>query len=260
MNRLDKRRIKELYDKSGKYWSKTKKRYDEDYFTTFYNLREKSIVQRLVKVKPYSLTLDLCSGPGRWLIEYCRRGSQTIALDFSPKLLKSSKDKLKSSLPLKGLGHFIVADAENIPFKINVFDIVNCFDAFPHLPNQDQALGEIKRVAKKNATIIIEPSNKYSLIGIVISLLRLLSKLFKKINIIRPVWLTNWNIYDTPLKSKRQIKNFRFQIIHIRGVLAMPIPSKRLLKIIYKIEEKLEKNYFYTFFSSRIVFICKNLK
>lgn len=255
----DKRVIKEFYDGLAReHWSKVSQRYGKGAITTFYDLREKSIVQRLVTVKPGGLTLDLCSGPGRWILEYGERGSQIVALDISHEILRSSKEKLKSVPILGGNVQFIVADAENLPFVSNNFDIVNCFDAFPHFPNQGRALREMKRVAKPNATIIIEPSNTYSLIGIDIYVIRFFSRLLRRINVRVPIWATAWNKYDSPSASKHLIESVGLRIIHMKGVLAFP-PFSATLVLLFKIEEKLESYHWFNLLGSRIVFICKNL-
>jgi ubiquinone/menaquinone biosynthesis C-methylase UbiE len=256
----DKREIKEFYDSlARKHWSRVPQRYGKGTLNTFCDLREKSIAQRLVAVKPRALTLDLCSGPGRWVLEYGERGAQIIALDISHEVLRSSKEKLKSVPILKGNAQFIVADAESLPFVDGVFDIVNCFDAFPHFPNQGQALREMKRVAKPNATIIVEPSNICSLVGIGIYLIRFLGRLLRRINVKVPIWATAWNTYDSPLASKYLIESVGLHITHMSAVLAIPPFSDATLVLFCKIEEKLENHYWFNLLGSRIVFICKNL-
>ena len=117
----------------------------------------------------------------------------------------------------------------------------------------------MKRVAQPNATIIVEPSNIYSLLGIGIYLIRFFSRLLRRINVKVPIWATAWNKYDNPLASKYLIESVGLRIIHMNGVLAIPPFSHATLVLFYKIEEKLENYYWFNLLGSRIVFICKNL-
>jgi len=253
----DKRIIKKYYNNlAKKHWSKVPQRYDKGIITTFYNLREKSIVKRLVTVTNNSLTLDLCSGPGRWILEYVERGAQVIALDISPEILRSSKKKTESLNYLKEKVNFIIADAENIPFINNIFNIVNCFDAFPHFPNQEKALIEMKRITNTNSIIIFEPSNIHSIMGMGIYIIRFICSYLIKINIKLPIWTTNWNTYNNISQIKNLIKLIGLEIIYMKGVLVVPPFSHFTLKLYYKIEEKLEKYTWFNFLGSRIVFIC----
>lgn len=241
---------------AGIHWSRTPHRYGQSPTTSFYDRREKSIVQRLVSVKSDALVLDLCSGPGRWIVEYGLRGTEVVALDFSSHMLLSSKRKLASIPTVKDNIHFIVADAEHLPFVNHVFDIINCFDAYPHFPNQHLALEEMIRTAKVNATFIIEPSNVWSLIGLGISIIRCFSNFLQTIKIEVPIWTTAWNKYDTPIATKKLLKSFGLEIINMIGVLTFPVFSYREASFLYGIEEKMEKTRWFNFLGSRIVFIC----
>src|SRR3989344_1875896 len=50
---------------------------------------------------------------------------------------------------------FIVADAHNLPYKNNSFDLVICTETLEHLVDPKKALSEIKRILKKNGKAII---------------------------------------------------------------------------------------------------------
>ncbi|MFX0121890.1 MAG: class I SAM-dependent methyltransferase [Candidatus Hodarchaeota archaeon] len=257
---MNKKRIRRFYNNLAKtHWARTPKRYGETPITTFYDRRERSIVRRLVTVEPNSLILDLCSGPGRWVLEYGVRGATVIALDISRQVLLTSKKKTDDVPKIRGNTDFIVADAENLPFTENVFDIINCFDAFPHFPDQHRAVKEIKRVVKLGATVILEPSNSWSLIGVGISLVRFLVPFVGRERMNKlPVWTTAWNKYDTPLASKHLMEAFGLEIQKMIGVLALPIFSHTFAPSLCNFEERMEGNTLFNLLGSRIVFICIN--
>lgn len=79
---------------------------------------------------------------------------QITAIDISKELLKLTKFKNK---PMKNVT-FLVADAYQLPFKKNSFDLI-CGNAILHHLKLDNALKEIKRVGKRNAQIIFFEPN-----------------------------------------------------------------------------------------------------
>lgn len=50
----------------------------------------------------------------------------------------------------------IICDAQHLPLKTNTFDSVNCSHLLEHVVNPILVIREIKRVAKKDATIVIK--------------------------------------------------------------------------------------------------------
>jgi len=256
----NKKIIKDYYnDLAKKYWLKIPQRYGKNIITTFYDMREKSIVKRLVVVKKNDLVLDLCSGPGRWILEYYNRRATVLALDISSEVLRSSMEKLKTSNYDKEKIQFIIADAENTPFIDDAFNIINCFDAFPHFPNKEKALLEMKRTTKKQGIIVFEPSNMYSLIGVGIYIIRSFNKFLKRLNLKTPIWTTAWNEYDKISNIYEFVKLVELRIKYMRGVLIIPPFSIFTLNLFYKLEEKLDTSYGFNVLGSRIVFICKKL-
>ncbi len=54
---------------------------------------------------------------------------------------------------------FLCADAENIPFSKNTFDVVYSADLLEHVPNPSRMVSESSRVLKKNGKLIIITPN-----------------------------------------------------------------------------------------------------
>jgi len=97
----------------------------------------------------------LVSCRGRFLDVGCGGGDllkqigmeQGVGIDLS--LYNLNIAKRKPGLIL------LQADAENLPFKDNVFDAVICSEVLEHLLNPDIAVGEISRILKKNGCCVI---------------------------------------------------------------------------------------------------------
>lgn len=63
--------------------------------------------------------------------------------------------------------NFILADAHQLPFERNSFDLVICCETIEHLVNPLQALKEIKRVLKQSGTAIVSMDSGSTLFKIV---------------------------------------------------------------------------------------------
>lgn len=104
-------------------------------------------------IKPYSSILEIGCGYGRLLRILAKNSKNVIGIDFSKKMIESSRENLKN---LKNVD-VILMNADNLSFKDNSFDYVVCLDAsFGNMPKIEQkSLNEMKRVCKKDGEIII---------------------------------------------------------------------------------------------------------
>lgn len=81
-----------------------------------------------------------------------RRGSDVVSLDLSFENVHFSLKGMQV-LSLKGKG--VNADAENLPFKDNTFDVVYSFGVLHHTPDTQKAIDEVRRVLKPNGKCVI---------------------------------------------------------------------------------------------------------
>jgi ubiquinone/menaquinone biosynthesis C-methylase UbiE len=97
--------------------------------------------------------LEVGCGEGILSVLMAQKGAQVTGLDISRPNLKNAKEYAGT----KGLNNikFIEADAENLPFGDNSFDVVVADNVLEHLPNFEKGLSEIKRVTKKRAIIVL---------------------------------------------------------------------------------------------------------
>jgi len=89
---------------------------------------------------------DVCCGRGRIAVEIAERGKYVCGVDLNLSFLKEAKSKIPE-------GHFICADAANLPFRGRSFDIAICIQALVHLRDSEKAIRELARVSKKKVIV-----------------------------------------------------------------------------------------------------------
>lgn len=120
----------------------------------------KYIVERKVEIMKKLLfksggknILDVACGTGRFFPFYGKR--KICGVDISEDQLKEAKKKAPKAM-------LLVADAEKLPFKENMFDTVITSQFVEHIPQYKQVIKEMVRVCKKGGSIIIDFPNKLS--------------------------------------------------------------------------------------------------
>jgi len=95
--------------------------------------------------------LDLGCGTGLLFDYVAEKAKIVVGLDISKKILFQAEERARKFLNV----HLLKADAENIPLKETFFSHVFAITLIQNTPNLFETLNEIKRVAKKNSTIVI---------------------------------------------------------------------------------------------------------
>lgn len=96
--------------------------------------------------------LDCASGTGDLAIEFARNGAQVMATDFCEEMLVYTPPKAKQ------LGLTIqteVADAMNLPYNDNDFDISSISFGIRNVDNPVQTLKEMARVVKPGGVVAV---------------------------------------------------------------------------------------------------------
>jgi len=79
--------------------------------------------------------------------------------DYLPKAQVTGLDLYKKSIDYAIKRHpevnFVVADARQIPFKDNAFDLITCIETLEHIPDNSRVIAEIHRVLKRGGNFII---------------------------------------------------------------------------------------------------------
>ena len=93
--------------------------------------------------------LELATGPGLISRNIADQAKTVVATDFAPNMIEQAK---KSDMPENVA--FEVADATDLRFEDNFFDVVIIANALHIMPNPEKAMLEINRVLKDDGILI----------------------------------------------------------------------------------------------------------
>ncbi|MFD1336048.1 class I SAM-dependent methyltransferase [Oceanobacillus iheyensis] len=96
------------------------------------------------------LMLDIATGGGHVAKKYAPYVENVIAADLTPEMLQVARTHLRDYTNIQ----YVVADAENLPFLDESFDLVSCRIAAHHFPNPTKFIEEATRVLKSKGTFI----------------------------------------------------------------------------------------------------------
>jgi len=104
--------------------------------------------------------LEVGVGSGIDHLELAKAGAILTGIDITPKSIKLTKKNLELNDYHSNL---LVADAENLPFKDNSFNVVYSFGVLHHTLNIQKAMDEIYRVLESKGKAVISLYHKNSL-------------------------------------------------------------------------------------------------
>ena len=118
--------------------------------------RHKLIKKRVIKnvpIKSGMNILDVCTGTGDIPLFISEKFSDSVkvtGVDFSEKMLEIAK---KRNIKYKNI-EFLSADALNLPFDDEAFDVVFISFGLRNLADLKKGISELKRVTKKNGYVV----------------------------------------------------------------------------------------------------------
>lgn len=118
-------------------------RYKTDYLIGIENK-----LTKIVSSNKHSAILEAGCGTGRWISLLEKNTKKIFGLDYSFEMIKIPK----TANPYLNL---VNADAVNIPFKDNIFDLIFCVNAIHHFPDKEKFISESKRVLKSQGMISV---------------------------------------------------------------------------------------------------------
>ncbi len=92
--------------------------------------------------------LDVACGKGEWLDFFHSRGARVSGIDLSRHAIAACLKRFPG-------GDFHCGPAEVLPFASDRFDVITCMGSLEHFLDKPQALREMVRVAKADATFLI---------------------------------------------------------------------------------------------------------
>lgn len=102
------------------------------------------LMKKWLKPESDMLVLDIATGGGHVAKHLSPYVKSIFATDLTKSMLEHTSDHLQSFQNI----HFIIADAENLPFIDATFDIVTCRIAAHHFPHPETFIHEVQRVLK----------------------------------------------------------------------------------------------------------------
>jgi ubiquinone/menaquinone biosynthesis C-methylase UbiE len=112
---------------------------------------------RLIKIaqpQPDWVMLDVATGGGHTALAFARHVARVIATDITPKML----EKAEAYVTGQGATNvaFEPADAQDLPFKDETFDLVTCRIAPHHFPDCARFVQESARVLKSGGLLLVQ--------------------------------------------------------------------------------------------------------
>ncbi|MCF7800142.1 class I SAM-dependent methyltransferase [Candidatus Babeliales bacterium] len=156
-----------------KYWNKAscgtefikEEKYTKKYFESIEEFRYKIEPEifafaQFTRFKDKKV-LEVGVGAGTDFLQWVRAGAHAHGIDLTQEAINNNSKRLKFyNLKAQDLK---VADAENLPYEDNAFDLVYSWGVIHHSPDTFKCLQEIVRVTKKSGKIKIMIYNKHSL-------------------------------------------------------------------------------------------------
>ena len=195
LNKID---TKTYYDEFSKIYEAKR---DRGYHKMIDNLEVSILSKYLNKT---DIVLEVGCGTGLLLKEVDKLVSKAIGIDLSDKMLEKAKER--------GLEVY-QAEASNLPFGDNYFDVVYSYKVLAHIEAVEKTLQEINRVLKPGGFAVLEFYNRNSL--------RTLLKKIKPKNIISGS-ITDESVY-TRYDTLKEIRYYLPKSLKIKAVKGIRI-------------------------------------
>lgn len=121
-----------------------------------------------VRLELNSSVLDLGCGTGL-LFRYIGNSVKLlVGIDISPRILTEAKEQARK---FKNVA-LLRAEADHLPFKSQIFDIVFVITIIQNTPNPATTLGETRRISKQDAVVVVTALKKEFTLKILKQLLK----------------------------------------------------------------------------------------
>ncbi|MCB9451312.1 MAG: methyltransferase domain-containing protein [Anaerolineaceae bacterium] len=114
-------------------------------------------LERLLTIadpQPEWVALDIATGGGHTALKFAPHVAHVTASDITPNMLDAARNFITG----QGITNvdFQLADAENLPFEDDHFDLVTCRIAPHHFPNAAQFVREAVRVLRPGGLLLVQ--------------------------------------------------------------------------------------------------------
>lgn len=110
------------------------------------------LFDRIAKQYPLGILLEVGCSMANDLIQFAKRGFRVTGID----LTEAGIDLARKHFAMYGLeADLRVADAENLPYNDDSFDVVYSFGVLHHTPNTEKSVAEVYRVLKPGGMAVV---------------------------------------------------------------------------------------------------------
>ena len=132
--------------------------------------------KRLLSIaKPYRRILDVGCGDGLFLkeiqYELGVNNCEYVGIDISQRKLRFAWSR-SQQLNIFRKTHFVLADAEHLPFRTSTFDIAIMIEVLEHFPNPVDYVTELTGVIAESGKVIITTPSAYGTKGSRVTVLK----------------------------------------------------------------------------------------
>ena len=157
------------------------------------------------------IVLDVGCGDGivtSYIVTCLEEEDKLYGVDYDPVRLKRLSSKLKIEI--------IEGDATKLPIQDNFADIINIHHVLEHIPEEEKAISELKRVLKPDGYLIIGVPNEGGVLGKVLRTIHW--KQYRKDKNLKSGWHVNFYSRKGLIKK---LKRQGLKVIEIKGVGAI---------------------------------------
>lgn len=219
-----------------------------------YDAKLIEIMREMAELKSVDSALEVGCGQGTDAILISKHCHHVVAVDISSSALRvaSLLSRMNSSSEKLSL---VAGDAEHLPLRVNLFDIVFCKDLLHHVSNSVSAVLEMRRAAKIGAKVTAIESNACSpeMISIGLIYFGVDRGVFRntKTNLMASferAKLSHVKAMETEFLPRHILFEYRSPLCRLPAC-----NSKLILRTLRKIEEKLQKLSFVRRFANYII-------
>ncbi len=168
------RRTEELKTEVREFWNQqscdtqvaSAAKFSKKYFEQIesFRYRDQPFIHAFAQFSRYhnKQVLEVGFGAGTDFIQWLRAGARVTGIDLTPEALDNLSHRIEAyGLPTPE--KIMVADAEQLPFESNSFDLGYSFGVLHHSPNTEQAIAELVRVVRPGGEIKVMLYNRHSI-------------------------------------------------------------------------------------------------
>jgi len=167
-------------DRMNKVYNWMAKGYDV--YITIFPLWKKWIKRVIPHISGEKI-LEVSFGNGYLMTQYASDKYEIYGIDYNEKMLEIATKKMEKA---RITAHLSQGNVENLPFPDSTFDTVINTMAFTGYPNGDRAMSELKRVLKKDGSLLIVdfdyPGNRNRFAYMMVRLMEKFGDIIKDIN------------------------------------------------------------------------------